>query len=248
MIFVSTMTYALGKELGLTEATAEFQRQLSDPDTESLPCVRAIARLRAYDEIGIWHDAAATCLGKARSRAFAAALAANPDVYITIDDDVEADSETLGHLIEAVVGQNNVVMAPAIARGSNLVNVSLAPDLEYRQLPSGGRTARVLAASFGLVAMSGDTMRYLAAQYPELSFKDEDGQTKSAVFFDQLLPEPDGSNSWLGEDVAFCRRAHMSGVRLEALCTGVTAHAGQVLKLETVADLPTLAQSPKVVR
>jgi len=248
MIFVSTMTYALGKEVGLSEAAAEFARQLSEPGTDCLPAVRTIARLRAYDEVGIWHDAAATCIGKARSRAFHAALQAKPDVYISVDDDVEADSQTLGHLIDAVTGENNVVMAPSIARGSNVVNVSLAADLEPRRLSSGGRVVRVNAASFGLVAMSGATMRYLVGQHPELHFKDDDGVRKNALFFDLLLPEADDENSWCGEDVAFCRRAHLSGVRLEALCTGVTAHAGQMLKLETVATLPTMDQAPRIVR
>lgn len=254
MIFVSTMTYALGKELGFPEAAAEFLRQLSEPSSESLPCVRTIARLRTYDAVGIWHDASATCLGKARSRAFHAALEAKPDIYITIDDDVEADSETLGHLIEAVTDQRNVVLAPCITRGSNVVNVALEPKLEWRGLPSGGRVVRIVSGGFGLVAMTGETMRHLVERNPDLHFLDDDNTKpglpqvrKPALFYDLLEPLEPGSSekSWFGEDVAFCRRAHFSGVRLEALCTGVTAHAGQMLRLETVADLPTVAERPR---
>lgn len=251
MIFVSTMTYALGKELGFSEATAEFQRQLAEPDTDSLPCVRVIARLRSYDEVGVHHDAAATSIGKARSRAFFEGLKLNPDVYICVDDDVEADAFTLGLLIEAVQGRDDVVcLAPCITRGSNVVNVALEPDAPVRELESGGRTRRIVAGGFGLAAMSGATMARLVRAYPDLHFHDE-GVNKPALFLEQLEPL-DGAprighslvaNSWLGEDVSFCRRVLFSGVRLEALATGLTSHQGQILKLDRVSAL-SVAPSP----
>lgn len=254
MIFVSTMTYAMGKEIGFPEASAEFSRQLSDPDTESLPCVRTIARLRSYDAVGIWHDASATCLGKARSRAFHAALeafaaagAGPDDVYITVDDDVEADSHTLGLALEAVRGERNVLIAPCITRGSNVVNVALEPGAEERTTRSGARLVHARSGGFGLVAMSYETMLALVAAYPDLHFLDE-GVRKTALFFDLLEPVGDGSadQSWSGEDVAFCVRAHRAGIALEALCTGFTVHAGQGLKLECVTELQTIPERAKV--
>jgi hypothetical protein len=260
MIFVSTMTYALGKQLGFPGATAEFDRQLAAPDTKSLPVVRLITRLRKYADVGIWHDSQSTCLGKTRARAFHAALEANPDVYFTVDDDCEADSETLGRMIEAATtGERNVVLAPCITRGSNVVNVALPPQLEWRELASGGRLVRCVGGGFGIVAMSGDTMRHLVDQHPDLHFFDDDNSQvrgksvrfelttadvpqirKPALFFDLLEPNGSGENVWLGEDVAFLRRVVRAGVRLEALCTGTTSHAGQVLRLETVTELPEL--------
>ena len=261
MIFVSTMTYAMGKEIGFPEACAEFLRQLADPDTESLPCVRTIARLRSYDAVGIWHDASATCLGKSRSRAFHAALeafagagAGPDDVYITVDDDVEADSHTLGLVLEAVRGERNVLIAPCITRGSNVVNVALEPNAAERTTRSGARLVRARSGGFGLVAMSYETMLAMVAAYPDLHFLDDDNTKpgvpqvrKTALFFDLLEPVGDGSaeQSWTGEDVAFCVRAHRAGIALEALCTGFTVHAGQGLKLECVTELQTIPERPK---
>jgi len=243
MIFVSTMTYALGKELGFEAGSAEFARQLADPSSDSLPCVRTIARLRRYDEIAIHHDIAATCVGKARSRAFHEALKLEPDVYLCVDDDVEADSVTLGNLIDAVRNQSVVCLAPCVTRGSNVVNVALPPDPEWRELPGGGRTVRALNGGFGLVAMSGLAMGAIARHWRNKVFRDDDGQRKLALFFDTL----DADEIWSGEDVSFCRRALEAGVRLEALTVGVTSHAGQILKLDQVVQLPELQAVPQPV-
>ena len=165
-----------------------------------------------------------------------------------VDDDCEADGYTFAQMIEAVIGHRNVVLAPSITRGSNVVNVALEVPHEWRELSSGARLVRCVAGGFGIVAMSGETMRHLVELHPKLHFLDDDNARKAALFFDLL--EPDGSfdmsdpgvgeNTWLGEDASFCRRATGAGVRLEALCNGITSHAGQVLRLETVAELPTV--------
>jgi hypothetical protein len=47
MIMFSTMLYALGKELGLENANAEWNRQVAEPDIHSLPASRMFARVKA---------------------------------------------------------------------------------------------------------------------------------------------------------------------------------------------------------
>jgi hypothetical protein len=241
MIAVATWTYALGKELGFAEATAEFQRQLGAPDWESLPCVRVITRLRGLladgDEISLYHDAAATIMSKARSRAYHAAAAADADVWICVDDDVEADLGTLRSLLEAVSGDTpRLVLAPCITRGSNVVNVALEPGAPLvRVLDSGARCVRARAGGFGLVALNRAAMKLMETAYAGLTFDDDDGQSKMALFLELL----DGG-SWMGEDVAFCRRAVLCGVALEALIEGFTVHAGARLDLAEVAGMPVL--------
>lgn len=241
MLAVATWTYALGKELGFAESTAEFQRQLAAPDWESVPCVRVITRLRGLlregDEISLYHDAAATIMSKARSRAYHAAREANADVWVCVDDDVEADLTTLGYLLEAVAGDEpRMCLAPCITRGSNVVNVALEPGApSVRQLPSGARCVRARAGGFGLIALNRAAMDRMEHAYRGLDFDDDDGKRKMALFLELI----DGG-MWLGEDVAFCRRAVLCGVELEALVSGVTVHAGARLDLAEVAGLPVL--------
>lgn len=238
MIAVATWTYALGKELGFPEATAEFRRQLEAPDWESLPCVRVITRLRGLtDELSLYHDPAATIMSKARSRAYHAARKVDADVWVCVDDDVEADLGTLRSLLEAVAGDTpRMVLAPCITRGSNVVNVALEPGAPLvRVLDSGARLARARAGGFGLVALNRAAMQLMETAYRGLDFQDDDGEHKMALFLELL---DDGM--WLGEDVAFCRRAVLCGVKLEALLEGFTVHAGARLDLAEVAGMPVL--------
>lgn len=245
MILVCTATYALGKELGLVDGTAEFERQMGAPDLDSLPCVRVATRLRTYDDMACHHDIAATSIAKSRSRAFHAARKLDPDVVFWVDDDVEADSHTLGMMIDAVRGQNVICFAPCWTRGGRFkVNVELEPDPAWRELPTQGRTLRCVAGGFGLVAMSREAMTAIAehnqgsdfdevsGRYNSLSFEDEDGETKLALFSEFIE-----KSKWLGEDIAFCRRALVAGVALEALATGITVHDGNDLDLTSVAAL-----------
>lgn len=234
MIVVATMTYALGKQIGFPEATAEFNRQLEHPTPTSLPCVRVIARLREMDTVGVHHDASATCIGKARARAFAAALAAKPDIiFVCVDDDVEADAHTLGLLLAAVRDHDDVVcVAPCLTRGSNVVNIAIDGEPVYRELPSGARTVRIVSGGFGLVAMSGRAMRHIVDAHPGLEFLDDDGVVKPALFLEMLI-----GRSWCGEDVSFCHRAAAAGMRLEALTEGHTVHAGALLRLRALTGL-----------
>lgn len=242
MIAVATWTYGLGKELGFVEATAEFQRQLAAPDWESLPCVRVITRLRGLDELSLYHDAAASNMGKARSRAFHAARKADADVWICVDDDVEADLSTLTALLVAVSGDvPRMCIAPCITRGSNLVNVALEPGGVPRPLP-GARTLPARRGGFGLVAINRAALDLLESSYRGLTFDDDDGESKLALFLELL---DDGM--WLGEDVAFCHRAFLCGVQLEALVEGVTVHSEARLDLAEVPGLATLTRAGRQV-
>lgn len=241
LLFVSTATYALGKQIGFERASAEFQRQLEQPTANSLQCVRVIARLRELEPVAVWHDASATSIGKSRSRAFFEFLRSGADVWITVDDDVDADTQTLHWLLSAVRSSTpRVCLAPCLTRGSNVVNVALPrvrQPADSRELPGGGRTMRVLAGGFGLVAISRLAAQTMADFFPHLGFLDDDQQLKLAVFQEMLAREPEGHHTWCGEDVSFCRRAQLAGVQTECLLTGYTVHDGQALKLADVEHL-----------
>ena len=238
-VFVSTIVYSLARELGAAPAVEEVQRQLvaaaaaSTPDqqallAEYLPVVRAVTRLRGVFDVALHIDAGGTNIAKARSRAMHAFLQSDADVWVSIDDDVEADATTLAELVQAVQGTTVVCIAPCWLREQDRVNVMLDPLGETRELLGGSRVLAALAGGFGLVAMSKSAAHRFAGRYKDtLKFKDDDGQEKIAVFRDAIH-----QGQWFGEDMAFFLRTP-PGVNVEALGTGRTVHAGRTLDLSS---------------
>lgn len=262
MIFVSLSVYSLAKELGPDNAVAEVHRQLAAAATDQvedyLPAVKVIARLRLLDSVALRIDAGATVIAKARSRAFHSALFENveADVWISVDDDVDATKQTLEWLVEAVrerqtgaelerVPGPRICLAPYLLRNSKTQVETLSVDLPqvfmHRHLSGGGRVRTATSGGFGLVALNRAAIEAIArhwgnaAPLESLHWRDDDGKNKLAIFREEL-----SDGRWYGEDLSFFRRVPR-GVDVEALCTGITSHAGEVLRLETV---PALQQAP----
>jgi hypothetical protein len=179
-----------------------------------------------------------------RSRAAHAAFTSPADLWMSIDDDVEATFETLQALVEAVRSEPGklVVVAPCWLRGKvqgghldqvECINVAFdesAPS-HARLLPqSGARCFPAIAGGFGLVAMSRTTLEHALLANAHLSYRDDDGEQRVGLFHEDLA---DGR--WWGEDLSFFRHLPPD-VRVEVLATGHTAHAGMVLDLSTLAE------------
>ena len=117
--------------------------------------------------------------------------------------------------------------------------MDLEPPLELRELASGAKVCKAKAGGFGLVAVSrkalteqdGRIAFFVEQQEDGRMFIDDDGHEKVAFFVEQL-----SGRKWLGEDLAFFDRLPPS-VRVEALLTGRTAHAGQPLELGELLTL-----------
>lgn len=242
-IFFSTHCYALGWQLGIEEAAAEFRRQCEDPDDESLPCVRTLARLRHIDACGAWCDSGSTRLGHSRSRAFHDALESDCDVWVTCDDDCEADLQTLRSMFEAVQDGPRVCIVPFLARtGENAVAqipLNLSFPTAIRTLSNGAKVARAITAGLGLTALSRSAMQLIAAANDHLGYTDAEGVTRRALFIEAIRQ---ADNAWMGEDMAFFSRVP-SSVSIEALMTGRTIHAGRLLDLELLGQF--LSQKTK---
>jgi hypothetical protein len=232
MLFVSSQFYALGRQVGITQAVRQVQIQLQAPNSDSLPVVRTIHRLRLIDELQLRLDTGATCIGKARSRAFDAALKSGCEVWIAVDDDCEATTATLRWLIEAVRSSDGICTLPYLLRGSETKSTTLSLRLHnyqtqaLRALSNGGLAMPALEGGFGLVAMSRHAMVEIAAANQDTLYEDDDGERKLGLFHEIMK---DGK--WYGEDISFFRRVP-TNVTIETLCTGETAHGKEVLKLE----------------
>jgi hypothetical protein len=238
MICVTVSLYALAHELGAADAYKEFERQLAKPDRDSLPCVRAIARLRGLDELVVRCDLSGANVAKMRSRAASAAQASGADVWVSIDDDVEATYETLGALLEAAKGGPRVVIAPCWLRGRGqqdaIVNVALDTAGARREL-DGARVLPAIAGGFGLVAITREALELALAHSASLSYRDDDGELRVGLFHEDL-----SDGKWWGEDLSFFRRLP-AAVSVEALATGHTCHAGHVLPLDHLEECPMMS-------
>jgi hypothetical protein len=239
-VFCTVSTYWLGRTLGLDRAAQEFVCQLHAPDVHSLPCVHTITRLRELAEVELRHDAGATVIGKARSRAFHAACGSNADAWVSVDDDVEASLTTLDWLLGAIDEPlPHICVAPCLLRRGDrqpMANVELVTTGIERLIHSvsgynaGGGVRPITSAGFALVAMNRAAMDAIVHLAPSsLEYVDDDGATRLALFHDEL-----SDGKWWGEDRSFFRRVPRS-VTVECLITGETAHAGYPLDLEKLA-------------
>lgn len=220
-VFFSTMLYALGKQLGVAGAKLEFARQCQEPDTDSLNVVRTIGRLRSLVDVGVYTDNTATCIAKARSRAFHVAHASGADVWVSCDDDVECTRSTLETLLDATLALDvpRVVFVPTTLRGNEgMASVKWAPA---RENPMKDRWAPVVECGAGLFAVNRRALDLLARSFDHLRFIDHDHVRKVGLFVETI----DG-DEWVGEDIAFCRRAALAGCELLGLTVGNSRHGG----------------------
>lgn len=265
-VYCSVSTYWLGRTVGIDKSREVFARQLQLADEavrraiafgevaqpDVLPCVHTITGLRSLvDQVQLAHDAGGTVIGKVRSRAFHGALTSDADVWLSVDDDVDASPATLAWLLGAVDdSMPRICVAPCLLRRGDkaIANVELyETGIERHVVPHGinpevvGATALgstlgvvrpIKGAGFALVAVNRAALECLRADWdiPEMRYLDDDGVTRIALFHDQLE-----GGKWWGEDRSFFRRVAASKmVTVEALLTGETAHAGMVLELERV--------------
>lgn len=239
MILASVITYELAKRIGSEAAEREFSKQcnaLVDSPGELL-AARTIRKLRKHAEVAKLHDAGGTSIGHARSRAFSVALRAAADpkanlaMWVSIDDDVEASDATVAHLIGSVDPETpQIVIVPCRLRQERpVINITLDPEQKLERVTkTGASMRRALFGGFGIVAMSRAAILELAQLYPELTYYDDDGQRRLGLFCEFI-----DRGYWFRDDYAFFARVP-SHVRIEALCSGVTDHAGYKLRLEEV--------------
>jgi hypothetical protein len=246
MILASVITYELSKRLGKKAAAELVHRTagsaLVGPDEEVLPAIRVVKALRHHSEVALLHDAGGTSIGHARSRAFSVALEGNVDVWISIDDDTECDELTLRHLLSSLDPETpQIVIVPCLLRQeTQCVNVTFDPTGKLDRITkTGAHLRRALYGGFGIVAVTNAALRELRDTYASsLTFTDDDGAKRIGVFCEFIR---DGW--WFRDDYAFFDRVPPH-VRVEALCSGSTNHAGYKLELEQLENVPQIPRPP----
>jgi hypothetical protein len=246
MILASVITYELSKRLGKAKAAELVHRTagsaLVGPDEEVLPAIRVVKELRRHAEVALLHDAGGTSIGHARSRAFSIALKADAELWISIDDDTECSAETVQHLMSSLDPETpQVVIVPALLRQeTQCVNVTFDPHAKLDRITkTGAHLRRALYGGFGIVAVTNAALHELKRVWESsLTFVDDDGEPRIGVFCEFIR---DGW--WFRDDYAFFDRVPPH-VRIEALCSGDTDHAGYKLCLEQLENYPSIPRPP----
>lgn len=231
-------SYVAGRMLGATEAQRWLLKQVGNPDlnrmipaADAMPGVRTIVRLRELAEVELYLDTGASHVAKSRSRCAHLAIESDADLWVTVDDDLEADLAALGGLLVAVAGaEPRVCLAPYLLRGTpNLAAVQWAEPDERREL-AGVVVRRAVHGGLGLVAVNRAALDELAGL--TCSWFDEvDGQQKRPLFAEAFV-----GSQWLGEDLSFFHRLPPT-IAVEGLCIGETIHSGYPLALRRLLDL-----------
>jgi hypothetical protein len=266
-IYATMACYMLGRALGIDTAQQVLAKMMSAPlgaDGEDQSTIEGVATLRQLSQIGDVEcrvDAGATCIAKSRCRAFDAALKSDAEVWVSVDDDVLADAQTLAWLVGAVATTRPAVcVAPCLLRPGGgrppTANVEFySTVLTGVQVPlscasdlcNDGLKRRIKRAGLGLFAINRaglDELHFLATLYEHdgsstvpTRYLDDDGVVRDRVFFDSLVENrthPNANCRWLGEDLAFFEylRHCARAWELDALVRGRTVHAGAELDLE----------------
>jgi hypothetical protein len=249
IVACSVITYELGKRLGHEGATREFYRQVTATidaaGDDVLPSAKCVRRLRKLADVQVLHDGGGTSIGISRSRQFTMALETGADVWLSIDDDLDASEETLKHLLGAVdTDRAQIVIVPYWLRQTTpCVGIAFDPESSFERVTAtGAHLRKALTGGFGLVAVTRPAMLAMVEAWPGLEYLDADGQTRIGMFIEFIR-----AGWWYREDFAFFSRVPR-GVRVEALLTGYTAHAGMALRLETTEDHPSMSVPRDILR
>lgn len=233
MIFASLSAYVTGRLAGQQTASVMVTELIRRGATAEIPELLrpalagalTLQRLARLYETTLRVDGGGTRIAVTRSRQLYEAEKSGADVWVTVDDDVEASEQTLRWLVEAVTSDSEprVCVAPCLLRESSVANVEWHPLYLTRQLPRDGKTRRIVRGGFGLVAVNRKAMQLICER--TCSFRDSDGQLKPAAFLETYDVD---TQRWHGEDSSFFRRLPQV-VICEALVTGETAHGGAAL-------------------
>jgi len=235
--YVTSAIYALGKQLGIVDALKEWQRQVTEPSSESLPVVRTIARLRKLCDIGLTADVGAAIVGQMRSRCFHRAHQSDFPAWLSIDDDIEASTETCAAMLEAIDDvQPRIVLVPYLLRTTATSEPKLSvtlPLVRQTRHPGGAKLVTLPAGTgggFGFVGMNRHAMDRMVLTHAgdgAMLWNDEDDGGEKLALFHDLLEH----GIWWGEDTSFFRRVPKD-ISVEVLLCGHVKHAGLTLQLE----------------
>jgi len=229
-VFCSIFCYALAKISGerWPEIRAkELAEAAHGEGQSSWPGFRTLANLVRLRPVQTYVDGS-TLITKARSRASGEFLRSGSDVWVTIDDDVEAPKETLEALLEAVIRTRAIVSVPCILRDGT--GLTVQAHRQDKRRVDGNLYRLDDGTGLGLVAFHHDVIKKLAPMVPHVTARGQD--------FPALFQEDVRDGEWIGEDYRMTRLAARMGIAVYLLLDAPVVHAG--LACQMTRDLELL--------
>lgn len=227
-LFVSLFAYVWTKNGG------SLFRELVAGEASPVPAFRTLHRLRRlYPETALYLDGS-TLIARARCRAAGAFLASKCPLWLTLDEDVDADVEALEAMfrVAAELSPSALVFAAMrLAKDPSRLNIeahklsSARSDDVSDHLTHGGTFFAARAGS-ALALFPRQRIQDLTAAHADLDFEEHVEQLGRTVSCPGLFLETIERGAWQGEDVKFCDRARAAGVPMVALVHPGITHAG----------------------
>lgn len=250
-VFASTYLYAMCKTLGI-EAYKRWLAEHTETDAalRSAPCqgLRTLGHLALLCDFDLGVDAG-TYITRSRSVMAGRFLASNKDVWITVDDDIEASAEVLGRLLLACRATRDVVAAPYLNRDGGTMTFRLLYGEIYHVEGIALRSVDRIGA--GLMALHRDLVEALAEKAPR--FRSSNKEPMSVPDCPALFLEGVEDGDWMGEDYWFSRLCEQAGRPIHCLLDAPITHASWTAKVGLdscvyvvdPSDVQSLASKPE---
>jgi hypothetical protein len=165
-----------------------------------------------------------TLIARARDRAAGRFLASAADVWIAIDDDVDADDVACKRLLDGAPGAGVLAAAMRMRSADRAFNVSTSLPIPV------GVVSPVNRVGLALSRVRRDALEQVAAAHRDLEWDEPEavigGASRATWTAPGVFVETIAHREWIPEDWAFCERARLAGVGVYAIVLPGIMHAG----------------------
>jgi len=236
-LFMSTFLYAAAKTVTNDLWSTYIAEQCRNLETSDWPGLRTVGALATVSPVELRIDAS-TYITRARCVAAGRFLRSTADVWVTVDDDILVDRDTIRQALAACQAIDGGVALPYLNRdGNSLVCRDVADTTEWVDTEVGALPVRrVGRTGFGFVALTRGYVERIVRKNDVPHFREDDLLSKEPDC-PLLFVEGAEHGSWIGEDYYFSRLAEAAGEPLRLLLDAPCEHAGRALKLSAAGDI-----------
>ena len=242
-VFCSLFAYSLRKrwEREGRDVNEAVREEIAKKEESDVAGFRAAARLAYVADVNLYVSMS-SLLARARSHAAGLFLRSGRDVWVSVDEDVEASEEVLASLVKSASSHSfprtvpsptrvnsGIVLTAQVCSGNGRTDINAIVNPNRGREVDGRRVVPCMQGGFSLAAFSWDAIEHMRKAYPHLVYDGESGQGLG-IFLETIMPSHDGkSMQWVSEDIVCCRRAQTCGVPVECLLDAEVTHAGVTL-------------------